>query len=118
MKTLKGAGAAPAIGASGVSGGNLFTTAQALIFTTDALTGNNYAGGTFELVTPAATLAAPLTQTLGALTPTAGNGMIQVDTGNSGFSNLVSFSTFGTRAAGATLNFAPAARLGGVQNFS
>ena len=52
---------------------------------------------------------------MGALTPTAGNGKIQVDSGNGGFNNLLSFNTFGARVAGATLNFAPASTLAGIQ---
>ncbi|OYW77349.1 MAG: hypothetical protein B7Z37_04700 [Verrucomicrobia bacterium 12-59-8] len=100
---------------SGTSGGNLFTTAQTLIFNTDALTLNGYAGGTFELMNPSATLTANLTQTMGLLQLSAGAGRVQVDAGNSTFSNILSFNGYTTRTAGAVANFAPAATLAGIQ---
>ncbi|TCO93623.1 autotransporter-associated beta strand protein, partial [Chthoniobacter flavus] len=102
--------------ASGASGGNLFSTTNNLVFNADSGASNGAAGGTFELATPtAATLTANLAQTMGALTATAGTGKVQVDSGNGGFSNILSFNTFGTRSAGAALNFAPAGSLAGIQ---
>ncbi len=101
--------------ASGTSGGNLFTTAQNLIFNTDALTTNGSAGGTFELVTPAVTMTGNLLQTMGALQLSAGAGKLQVDAGNGGFSNILTFNAYTTRTAGAVVDFAPAASLAGIQ---
>ncbi len=97
------------------SGSNLFVTTQGLTFGADNLTNNGSAGGTFQLATPTATLTANLTQTLGALTPSAGAGRVQVDAGNSTFSNILNFASMGTRVAGASVNFAPAASLAGIQ---
>ena len=101
------------------NGANLFTTAQALVFNNDLLRSvaatSTFAGGTFELVTPSVALTANLSQTMGLLTPTAGAGKIQVDSGSGGFSNILSFNGYTTRGAGATVNFAPAATLAGIQ---
>ena len=101
--------------ASGTQGGNLFTTAQNLVFANDSLTNNGFAGGKFELMTPSVTMTNDLIQTMGALTPTSGAGRIQVDSGNTAFNNILNFASLGTRGAGATLTFAPAASLAGIQ---
>jgi autotransporter-associated beta strand protein len=97
------------------NGSNLFTTTQNLIFNQDPLTLNQSAGGTFQLVTPSPALTASLTQTMGPLTLTAGAGRVQVDTGGASFANTLNFASIGTRAAGATVSFAPAATNAGIQ---
>ncbi|MGB8167670.1 MAG: autotransporter-associated beta strand repeat-containing protein, partial [Chthoniobacteraceae bacterium] len=93
--------------AAGASGGNLFATTQALTFANDALTNNGFAGGTFQ-VNAFGTMNALQSQTMGALTPTAGHGRLVVDAGTGGFVNNLNFASLGTRGPGATLNFAPA----------
>lgn len=98
------------------NGGALFANTQKLVFGTDPVQGTQFAGGNFQLVSNGTlTYTANLSQTMGALTPTAGHGAITVGAGNSTFSNIVSFASLGTRVSGATLNFAPAASLSGIQ---
>jgi autotransporter-associated beta strand protein len=94
-------------------GSNLFANTQNLVFNVDNLTNNGAAGGVFQLGTPAPALTAALTQTMGALTLTAGAGRVQVDTAS--FANTLSFASLGTRVAGATVAFAPAATNAGIQ---
>ncbi len=79
-----------------------------LTFATDPLTGNGYAGGTFQMLGSAA--AGTMTMTVGQLIPTAGQGNI-ITTANGGTPTL-SFGNatpIGTRGAGAVLNFSPGA---------
>jgi autotransporter-associated beta strand protein len=97
------------------NGANLFTTAQNLIFNADNGISNGFAAGTFQLGTPSATLGADLTQTMGLLQVSAGAGRVQVDSGNTAFNNILRFNGYTTRTAGATVNFAPASTLAGIQ---
>ncbi len=78
-----------------------------LTFATDPMTGNGYAGGTFQMLGSAA--AGTMTMTVGQLIPTAGQGNI-LTTANGGTPTLTfGFPTtpIGTRGAGAVLNFSP-----------
>ena len=84
------------------------TSSNNITFGTDALTGNGFAGGTFQMLGSAA--AGTMTMTVGQLIPTAGQGNI-VTTANGGTPAL-SFGNatpIGARGAGAVLNFSAGA---------
>ncbi|OYW76067.1 MAG: hypothetical protein B7Z37_10495, partial [Verrucomicrobia bacterium 12-59-8] len=82
------------------------TSSNNLIFSTDVLTGNGYAGGAFQMLGSAAS--GTMTMTVGQLIPTAGQG--NIITTASGGTPTLSFGNatpIGTRGTGAVLNFSP-----------
>ena len=83
------------------------TTTNNIVFATDPLTGNGYAGGTFQLI--GSTAAGTLTTSVGQLIPTAGQGNIVVTTSGSGAPTLDFMNTtpVGVRGGGGILNFQP-----------
>jgi autotransporter-associated beta strand protein len=91
------------------SGSAPLSSSNGLTFATDALTGNGYAGGTFQMLGSASV--GTVNMTVGQITLTAGQGNV-LTTANGGTPTL----TFGnatpinaTRGAGAVLNFSPGA---------
>ena len=90
------------------SGSAPLTSSNNLVFSTDVLTGNGYAGGTFQMLGSAA--AGTTAMTVGQLIPTAGQGNI-ITTANGGTPTLTfgSATPIGARGAGAVLNFSPGA---------
>ncbi|OYW30456.1 MAG: hypothetical protein B7Z47_03580, partial [Chthoniobacter sp. 12-60-6] len=90
------------------SGSAPLSSVNNLAFATDPLTGNGYAGGTFQMLGSAA--AGTMTMTVGQLIPTAGQGNI-VTTANGGtptlsFGSLTPIGARGT-GTGSLLNFIP-----------
>ncbi|WP_395730694.1 autotransporter-associated beta strand repeat-containing protein [Prosthecobacter sp.] len=88
------------------SGSAPLTSSNNLVFSTDVLTGNGYAGGTFQMLGSAD--AGTTAMTVGQLIPTAGQGNI-LTTANGGTPTLTfgNATPIGTRGAGAVLNFSP-----------
>ncbi|WP_395748858.1 autotransporter-associated beta strand repeat-containing protein [Prosthecobacter sp.] len=85
------------------NGSDVINNTSQVVFGTDALRNNQWAGGTFEYQGSAT--AGALVEQVGALTPTAGAGYVKT-TANGGTPTL-NFASLGTRGAGATLNFNP-----------
>jgi fibronectin-binding autotransporter adhesin len=77
---------------------NVLPDAGAIIFNTDVL--SNTAGGIFQYLGDGANAS---TETVGALTSTAGHGVVEVVPGSGGSATLT-FTSLGARTAGATLN--------------
>ncbi|CAN5834178.1 autotransporter-associated beta strand repeat-containing protein [soil metagenome] len=84
------------------AGSNVINDGSGVVFNVDAITGNGWAGGTFEYVG----FSTGSSETVGALTPTAGVGTVKVTPGVSGTTQLT-FGSLAARTAGATLNFTP-----------
>ncbi len=87
------------------NGSDVINDASQLIFAADALSGNQWAGGTFEYQGSAA--GGALTEQVGALTVAAGAGSVKLSA--NGGTPTLNFASLGTRTAGATLNLNPGA---------
>ncbi|MGV3664411.1 MAG: autotransporter-associated beta strand repeat-containing protein, partial [Prosthecobacter sp.] len=85
------------------NGSDVINNGSQIVFGADTLTNNGWAGGTFDYQGSAA--GGTLTEQVGALTPSAGHGIVKV-TANGGTPTL-NFASLGTRTAGATLNLQP-----------
>ncbi len=85
------------------SGADVINNTSQIIFNNDPLTLNGFAGGTFEYQGSAT--AGTLTEAVGALTPTAGTGVIKT-TANGGVPTL-SLGSYTARTLGAVVNFQP-----------
>ncbi len=83
------------------NGSDVINNSSQVIFNSDALRGNQWAGGTFEYL--GSSTAGALTETVGLLAPSAGAGVVKT-TANGG-SPILSFSGYTTRGAGAVVNF-------------
>ena len=85
------------------------TTNNNVIFTTDAVTGTGFAGGTFQLLGTANGITGALTTNVGQLQLTAGAGTIITTATSGGGTPTLSFvnTTALTRTAGAVVDFAP-----------
>ncbi|WP_395736830.1 autotransporter-associated beta strand repeat-containing protein [Prosthecobacter sp.] len=85
------------------NGSDVINNTSQIVFNTDSLRNNQWAGGTFEY--QGSSTAGSLIEQVGALTPGAGAGVVKT-TANGGTPTL-NFASLGTRSAGATLNFNP-----------
>ncbi|MEK0445912.1 MAG: hypothetical protein RLZZ399_1233, partial [Verrucomicrobiota bacterium] len=84
------------------SGSDVINDASSLTFGLDAMSGNGFAGGVFEYQGLAS---GSSTESMGQLIAAAGAGSVRVTPGGGGAT--ITFSSLGTRSAGATLDFAP-----------
>ena len=87
---------------AGGSSGDVLNASTALNFTTDSVTLMGNAGGTFSYV---GWSGGSSTETLGALVPNAGHGVVSIVNGTG--ADTLTFLGLGNRGAGATLNFQP-----------
>ena len=120
---VQGAAGENFIGSVTVSGGTLqvqptaatgsgsapLTASNNIIFNADPLTGNGYAGGTFQLLSTPNGVTGALTTSVGQLIPTAGQGNIMTTAVPGGGTPTLSFASFGARSFGAVVDFAPGA---------
>ena len=97
--------------ASSNNGSAPLSSSNNIIFTADGLSGNGYAGGTFQLLGTPATITGALTTSVGQLQISAGAGTIVTTATTNGGTPTLDFvnATPLTRSAGAVVDFDPGA---------
>lgn len=90
---------------------NIVQNTNPIVFNVDALNANQAAGGTLEFV---GLSGSATTETLGALTPTAGAGTVKLTSGGAGAAANLVFGSLGATTAASSVNFNTTGGAGGL----